>query len=127
GEWARAADYAGRAGLRAQALHAHRAAIDQLTRALAASSRAGSPPDPARYRARGRSFELLGDFDRARDDFARALDAARAARDRPVECRCLVALGFLWTARDIVRAGAYFQDALALARGVPAESADPAL
>src|SRR5919197_4339301 len=59
----------------------------------------------------------------ARGDYGMALEAARATGDRRQEWQVLVSLGRLWTWRDYERTGAYFRDALELARAVR----DPAL
>ncbi len=78
GDWKRALDYASRAGEQAMELYAPQAAIEQFSRALDAAQRLSRSPDPALYRARGQSFETLGDFERARSDYEAALTAARS-------------------------------------------------
>ena len=115
-EWGRALDYARRAGEQAQALHAPRAVVVHLTRALEAASALGQATPPALLRARGQANETLGEFARARDDLEAALAAHRAAADRAGEWQALLDLGFLWTSRDYAPAGEYFREALALAR-----------
>ena len=122
GDWPRALEYGRRAGERAQALYASRAAIEHFGRAIEAAGRLGLPA-PALYRARGNAHETLGEFDQAHADHEQALDAARAAGDPREEWEALQALGFLWAGRDYDRCGEYFQSALDLARRL----GDPAL
>jgi DNA-binding CsgD family transcriptional regulator/tetratricopeptide (TPR) repeat protein len=116
GAWAKARDHAVRAGERAQTLYAARAAIELFTRAIDATGRLALHPPPAMYHARGRAHETLGDFDGALADYELALGRALASADRRAEWQALLALGFLWTARDYVRTGDFLRRALALAR-----------
>lgn len=118
GEWTRALDYASRAGEQALNLYAPRAAVEHFSRALDASSRLSRTRRPALYRDRGRAYDTLGDFDRARADYETALEAARMLGDRHVELQALVDLGLLWAARDYERYGDYCQRALTLARSL---------
>jgi DNA-binding CsgD family transcriptional regulator/tetratricopeptide (TPR) repeat protein len=116
-QWEKALFYAQRAGEQAQALGAPRAAIEQFTRAVAAAQHL--PPVPADlYRARARAHERLGSFAMARDDYIAALHLARAAADQQGAWQDLLALGFLWIGRDLAQAGAYFEQALALAQAI---------
>ena len=71
---------------------------------------------PTCYRARGQAYEILGDFEQARTDYEQALQAARQVEEWRIEWQSLLDLGALWTGRDYKRAGAYFQQALDLAR-----------
>ncbi len=120
--WPEAIAYARRAGERALLLHAPRAAAEQLTRAVEAAHRLGVPPDFALLRARGRAWESLGEFDRARSDYEAAHEQATRAADRGAEWQALIDLGALWASRDYGRTGAFYRRALALAR----ELGDPA-
>lgn len=61
------------------ALYAPHAAVDQFTRAITASGRLSLSPIPALYRLRGQAYDTLGNFDRARQDYETALNAAQAA------------------------------------------------
>jgi len=61
---------------------------------------------------------MLGDFEQAKSDYERALQAARQEQERHLEWQSLLDLGFLWTERDYKRAGAYFQQAVDLARNL---------
>ncbi|HEU0028912.1 MAG TPA: AAA family ATPase, partial [Ktedonobacterales bacterium] len=116
GLWEKALPYTRRMGEQALAMNAPQAAIEQFTRAIAAARQLGLPADPALHRARGQAYEVRGEFERARDDYARVLEASRAAGDSGAEWQGLLDLGFLWLARDYERAGEYFRQALDLAR-----------
>ncbi len=113
--WEQALAYSHEMGQRALALYAQRAAIGHLTNALEAASRLSQPPAARLYHLRGQAYDTLGDFERARGDYTRALEAARGAHDGPMEWESLMALGFLWSARDYEQAGVWFQQAIALA------------
>jgi DNA-binding CsgD family transcriptional regulator/tetratricopeptide (TPR) repeat protein len=119
--WPAAIDYARRAGEKAQALYAPRAAAEQFTRVIEATLRLGDAPQAALYRLRGQAYDTLGDFDRARDDYDEALRAAQTTADQQATWRALLDLGLLWAARDYQRTGDYCGQALALARAM----ADP--
>jgi DNA-binding CsgD family transcriptional regulator/tetratricopeptide (TPR) repeat protein len=116
GDWARAATHAARAAHHAIALSAPREAIAHLAKAFTASERAGIEVSIDLRLARGRANETLGEFQRAHEDFAAALDQARAASDRRAEWTALHALGLLWAARNYARAGDYRREALGVAR-----------
>jgi DNA-binding CsgD family transcriptional regulator len=123
GVWEKALEYAQRVGEKALALYAPHAAADHLTHALLALYHLpGAQPSPV-YRLRGRAYETLGDFERARGDYERALETARSAHDRLMEWQSMEAIGFLWTGHDYEQAGKWFRQALALA----GELADPVL
>ena len=113
GKWAKALEYARRAGVKAEALYAPYATITQVTRALTASAHL-SPPPPLidLYRLRGKAHDSLGEFDEALRDFEAALGAARAPR---AEWQALLDLGLLWASRDIGKSGDYCRRALDLA------------
>ena len=123
GVWAQALEYEQRAGERALALYAPRAAIEHLTHALDAAYQLDVTPPGKVYHARGQAYGTLGEFDRARSDYERALDAAHTAFDGSLEWQSMMALGFLWTERDYTEAGAWFRQALDLAERL----ADPTL
>lgn len=114
--WEKALEYAARAGERAQAIYAPRAAIEQFTRALEAAEHLSLPAPVRLYRARGQAYETTGDFERTHADYEAALEMARAMQDRRAEWQALIDLGFLWASRDYVKTGDYFRRALALAR-----------
>ncbi|MGH2534205.1 MAG: helix-turn-helix transcriptional regulator [Thermomicrobiales bacterium] len=116
GVWAKALEYARRAGENALGLHAPRAAVEHLTRALEAETRLGLPARARTRRDRGRAYETLGDFERARADDEAALEIALTAGDRREEWQALLALGMLWAGRDYARTGGYWRRALDVAR-----------
>nr|HET6901729.1 AAA family ATPase [Ktedonobacteraceae bacterium] len=123
GMWEKALTYAQEAGEKALTLYAQQAAIDYFTRAVEAAHHLSQTPSAPLYLARGQAYETLGDFERARGDYERALDAACTVHDRLMEWQSMTALGFLWTGHDYERAGVWFHQALALT----AELTDPTL
>ncbi|MDQ5851638.1 MAG: AAA family ATPase, partial [Chloroflexota bacterium] len=123
GVWARALHYAQRAGERAQALEAPHAAVEQWTRVLHAAHHLDVAPTPHMYRARGRAYDTLGNFEQACADYEEALKVACAAQDGRAEWQALVDLGLLWAGRDYQHTGAYLRRALDLAQTL----ADPSL
>jgi len=118
GAWEKALEYAQRAGEQAQGLYASRTTIEQFTRALDAAQHLGRVAAPTIYQARGQAYEILGEFEHARGDYERALEIARSVHDAGAEWQSLIALGFLWAQRDYTQTGAYYQQALALARSM---------
>jgi len=114
-DWDRAMRYAERAGHHALRLLAPGAAVEHFTRALDAGHRLSIAPSACLYRERGRALALLGDFERARQDYQAVLDLARAAGDHFAEWQALIDLGSLWAGYDYARAGAHFEQALDLA------------
>ena len=123
GMWEKAIVYEQQVGEHALTLYAQRAAIDHLTRAVDAAHQLSLTPPSQVHRTRGQAYETLGEFDRARGDYERALDAARTAHDGSMEWQSVMALGFLWAGRDYEQAGAWFRQALDLAERL----ADPTL
>jgi len=124
GLWEQALAYAQEAGKRALALYAHQVAIMRFTQAEEAAHRLTlTTPLPDLCLARGQAYETLGDFERARSDYERALDVARAEQDRVKEWQSMIAIGFLWTGHDYEQAGIWLRAALALAEQLD----DPAL
>jgi DNA-binding CsgD family transcriptional regulator len=116
GLWPRALEYAQRAAARAQRLYAPRAAAAHLSRALEAARQLDLAAPAAMHRARGQMYDLLGEFEPADDDFHAALSCAQASGDRQEELQALLAIGFLWAARDYSRMGEYLRRGLDLAR-----------
>ena len=123
GVWEQALVYTQEVGEKALALYAQQAAIEHFTRAVDAEHHLFIPSSPGLYLSRGQAYESLGEFERALNDFKHALDAARIAQDRLMEWQSLIAIGFLWTARDYEQAGDWFRQASELAERL----ADPAL
>ncbi len=116
GAWDEAYYYCRRVGENAQKLYASRAAVEHFGRAMEAARHLGVTPPARLYRARGQSYELLGEFERARADDEQALAAARSANDGAAEWQALIDLGFLWAGRDYRRVGEFFERATELAR-----------
>ena len=123
GEWESARRYALRAAAHASTLCAPREALQQLERAVTATTNTGRPAEPSLLLARGRTHETLGAFQQANDDFVAALSAAREEGDLRTGWEALHALGMLWAARDYDRAGAFRREALEMARVI----GDPAI
>jgi DNA-binding CsgD family transcriptional regulator len=118
GLWQRALEFAQRAGEKAIAFYAPRAALDYFTRALTAAAQLSLIPPSGLFRARGQAYELLGEFDRTRADYEAALQAARSTGESRAEWEALLHLGMLWTGRDYERSGEYYRHAFDLARTI---------
>ncbi|HET8843595.1 MAG TPA: AAA family ATPase [Ktedonobacteraceae bacterium] len=116
GVWEKALMYGQRAGERASLLYTPHAAIEQLTRALAAAQQGALAPSLALYQLRGQAYEMLGDFEHALRDDEMTLQLARDTGERHVEWQALMALGSLWAERDYTQTARYYQQALTLAR-----------
>jgi DNA-binding CsgD family transcriptional regulator len=124
--WDKALHYGSAAGVHARRLHAPDAAIEHFSRALDAAARLAAEGgtsaelSPAAlaglHRDRGRAYETVGDFDRARADYDAAVDLAHEAGDRKLEWQAWLNLGALWAGRDYALAGACLGRALDLAR-----------
>ncbi len=121
--WAKAFTYAQRAGEKAQALYAPRAAAQHFTNALEAAHHMELPPPAHLHLARGQAYEMLGELEEARLDYERVQVTAKRDLDGLMEWRSLMALGLLWAGRDYSRAGEWFQQAATQASAL----ADPAL
>src|SRR5574341_52049 len=120
GAWEKALEYSRRAGEKAQAVYAPRAAVEQFTRALESTQQLpkAAAPALALYRARGLAYATLGDFERARADHETALEIARSRGDRHSAWQALLDLSGLWAERDYSQTGDYCQRALELARAI---------
>jgi DNA-binding CsgD family transcriptional regulator len=114
GAWQQAFTYAREASDKAQALYAQQATIEHLTHALDAAQHLGQTLPADLYLARGQAHGTLGEFDRAEDDYRRALEMARDQANAEREWQSMVALGFLWSGRDYEQAGQWFRQALDL-------------
>ncbi len=121
--WVKAMDYAQRAGEKALRLYAHLTAIDYFTWALDAAQQLSLPLPTMIVRARGQAYEMLGDFEKARQDYTLALNSAQALQDRQAEWQSAMDLGFLWVGRDYTQAEPWFRQALTLTQALH----DPAL
>lgn len=115
GMWEQALAYSQEMGEKALTLYAQQAAIDHLTRAVEAAHHLSQTPPARLYQERGQANETLGDFERARGDYERALEAARIGHQDILEWQSMLSLGFLWSGRDYKQAGAWYSKALKLA------------
>jgi DNA-binding CsgD family transcriptional regulator len=122
GVWEKAFSYAKLAGEKALTLYAPRTAALHLTHALDAAHRLPVTPPSTVYHARGQAYETLGDFERACSDYERAFATAHTASDSVMQWRSMMALGFLWVARDYPQAGAWFRRASELAEKLDAST-----
>jgi tetratricopeptide (TPR) repeat protein len=115
-EWARALAYYRLAGEAAMERYALDEATGHYSNALPLAQRVQDrPAQLALYQALGAAYETRGDFQRARANHEAALTLAREWGERQDEWQSLVDLGRLWASREYARAGAYFDDAVALA------------
>ena len=110
--WSKAVEYGQRAGERALILYAPRAAIEHFTRVLAALKHLARTPSATLLQARGKAYETIGEFEKARSDYEHALSLAQQAQDGIMEWQCLLEMGFLWSGRDYVQAGYWFRRSL---------------
>lgn len=112
--WAKALTYAERAGEKAQALYAPRAAVQHFTNALEAARHLERAPAHL-HLARGQAQEMLGALEEARLEYECARAEAARTHDGSMEWRSLMALGQLAAGRDYGRAGEWFRHAETLA------------
>lgn len=117
GDLSKAQRYFALAAEHAKRLYAHLEAIENYTRALAiAESRGDMASISELRRGRGQLYEIVGHFDDARSDHEAALEAAQSLGDSQGAWQALVDLGDLWAGKDYERTGAYYGEALTLAR-----------
>ncbi len=116
--WDKVLETAPLAGRHAQRMYALRSAIDQFSHALAAAERLSLPPSAEILFERGQAYETVGEFESARHDYERAIDAAYAHGMSATACKSLLHLGWLWTGRDYQRAGEYMMRSVDEARRV---------
>ncbi|GAC1508970.1 MAG: hypothetical protein NVS2B12_24670 [Ktedonobacteraceae bacterium] len=121
--WTKAFTYAERAGGKAQALYAPRAAVQHFTNALEACDHLELPPPAHLHLARGQAQEMLGELEQASLEYEQAQARAKSSHDGLLEWRSLMALGQLSAGRDYNRAGEWFLQAEALSSTL----ADPLL
>lgn len=110
--------YAALAGEQALLRSLPSAAVAQLTLAIDSARELRQETPRGLLVQRARAHEMVGDFDGARVDLEAALADARSAADRHGEWEALVALGFLWSARDYAQAGKYYRQALSRAKAM---------
>src|SRR5260370_8912512 len=107
--WAKALTYAQRAGEKAQALYAPRAAAQHFTNALEAARHMELPPPAHLHLARGQANEMLGELEEARLDYERAQAEASSDHDDSMDWLSLMALAMLWTGPADRRAREWFR------------------
>ncbi len=115
GVWEKAFEYAQRAGEKALSFYAPRAAIDAYTLALTATYQLSLIPPSSLFLARGQAYELLGEFERARADYEKALQGTRSTGESRTEWEALLHLGMVWAGRDYEHSGEYYRHAFDLA------------
>ena len=111
----RAAEWLLRAGESARRQFAPRVAIERFTLALSTDGLG----DHGRIHAhlqRGEAFETLGEFSAAITEFDHAVRRARDLDDWNLEWQALLDLGAAWSPSNYQRTGAYYRQALDLAR-----------
>lgn len=114
--WEQARDYSALAGSRALNVYAPREAVEYFSQALKAEQELGQTQSAELLRSRGQAYEILGEFDKARVDYAITLASAQKDSDRLAEWQALIDLGSLWASSDYRQTGEHFERALALAR-----------
>src|SRR5699024_5342311 len=87
-------------------------AVGRLTRAIDLARRFVIAVPPNAYRIRAQAFQTIGAFDSAHQDLVDAVSIARDSGDLPCEWEALSDLGMLWSGKDYVRAGRYYEAAL---------------
>jgi tetratricopeptide (TPR) repeat protein len=119
GEIAKAVVYFTKAGERAREHYANQEASDYLGRALVLAEEAGEESRlPGLHRTRGQVFEILGDFERAREEHESALAVAQELEQNHAVWQAYIDLGMLWSSKDYERTQAYYDQALELARSM---------
>ncbi len=118
GDWKKAIEYTKQAGEMAVLLRAPRDAIRFYTLAITASVKLASQADLECHRARGRCYEILGNFVSANEDYEQAFALAHAEQDLFAEWQILTDLGFLWASKNYARAGDFFSRSLVLAHEI---------
>ncbi|MBA3868256.1 MAG: AAA family ATPase [Anaerolineae bacterium] len=114
--WSKALDYSRQAGERALVLFTPQAAVEHFKRAIHSALQLEEMNALATlYQARGQANDHLGNFETSRLDYMAALEIATAKGDTAHIWSSLIAIGFLWSGRDYVQAGRYFQQALEVA------------
>jgi tetratricopeptide (TPR) repeat protein len=117
GQDAKAIEYYKLAGQRARDHYANQEASEYYARALALAKEIGNRHDlPALHRAGGQIYEILGDFERARNEHKASLTLARELDDLGGQWQACIDLGMLWASRDYERTQDYYQRALDVAR-----------
>lgn len=115
-QWPQALEFGRRAGERSQALYSLHEAVEYFTQALEAAHQLSVRPALHLFRARGKVYESMGEFELARKDQEEALALARQIGNDRAEWQALLDLGLLWASRDYSQTGGYVLVALEQAR-----------
>jgi len=116
GIWQKALEYSRKAGDQARTLYASREAVVYYSRAIVSARQLNIVIEPQLLAARGRAYDILGDFKSALDDFEGARKIAQEQQDGQAEWQTLIEIGSLWAGHDLQRAGEFFGQAEDLAR-----------
>lgn len=100
------------------AQYAFRSAKDHWKLALEAATRLGRELSPRVHMSLGLACELLDQFDASLEAYQASLVLAEQLGDTLVRWEALVAIGRLWTRRDYLQAGAFFERARAAAGSI---------
>jgi DNA-binding CsgD family transcriptional regulator len=124
--WEQALFYSMQAGEHARMLYALRPALEHFTRGIEAARQLDRSLPLALLRARGLTYEMLGELRLALADLESVLRQAQLAEDQPAEWQALLDLGLLWTGQSYEQAGHFYQRAFELAQtmGQPAALAN---
>lgn len=115
----RALHYLRLAAARARGRYANVEAVGYYSQAIQIAGRLNQPLAEAELlRERGLTYEIVGEFEAARQDYEAMLALAEALADQRLEWRALLDLGKLWAARDYEKTGEYFKVALKVAREI---------
>ncbi|MFP3853590.1 MAG: ATP-binding protein, partial [Anaerolineales bacterium] len=119
GHQKKALQYLRLAGENARNRFANAEALEHFTSALEVTRELNQPLDEADLlRERGLTFEIVGEFEAAQEDFEAGLSIGEELEETKIQWSALLDLGKLWAAKDYDLSGDYFKEALALARKI---------
>ena len=105
-----------RAAERARSVYEPRSVIEYVTMAERLSQELDQVLPANAYQVRGLAYELVGDYQSAREDFEQAVARAQAVGKLRDEWQALISLGMAWAERDYTQAGEYYRRALERAK-----------
>ncbi len=100
----------------AEAVFSPQSVILHIDDAQQMAQKHGIPLNPEALLLRGKSYQKVGEFDRALVDYEAALQLAEVSGDQRFTWETLLQIGELWTHRDMRKTGDYSRQALELAR-----------